>query len=429
MVLLQHWFGKVLLVSSLMLVFIVAGVAGAEEVKGKVKAVAVKGKTISVDVPGRGVMVLKFGDGTVFRNAKSVRDIQPDDAVIVSYAAEGGGNLASVISRAVATLPPGVREMKVAELEVLVGKGSGERNYLLIDSRPKGKYNESHIPTAVSIPFAELEKQGEKLLPADKGTPLIFYCGGLTCVLSHKSAALALKFGYNNVSALPEGEPGWKKAELPTESSLEFVKNGNIVLIDLRSPGSVQAGHIPRAVSISANKLGTAEKLFPAFKGAPIVFYGDSEAELRAALETMRDWGYGNATLLPGGVNAWQAAGNALEKGAAAQTISFVRKSGPGEVTATDFKGAVHDGSALPVDARTAEEFDKGHVAGAVNIPAEDMARRFAELPRERRVLFYCSTGSRAEMAYDVVKEKGLRVQFLKSGVEVGQDGKFVINE
>lgn len=407
----------------------VAAHAGAEEVKGKVKVVAGKAKTVSVAVENRGVMVFRYGDATVFSNARDVREIQPDDVVAIDYRAGEQGNLATSITKVVAKLPAGVREIKAAELAGLVRKGAAAGNYLLIDSRPPAKYRESHLPTAVSIPFAELEKEGEKLLPADKGTPLIFYCGGLTCVLSPKSAALAQKFGYGNIRVFAEGEPGWKKAEFDTESTVEFVKSGNIVLIDLRAAAAVEGGHIPRAVSIPAAKLGEAEKLFPSYKGAAIVFYGDNGAELRSALETMRDWGYLNATMFPGGTAAWQAAGNELKKGAAAASISYTRKLGPGEVSPADFKKALLDGSALIVDARSGEEFAAGHLAGALNIPAEEMARRHAELPRDKPLLIYCSTGARSEMGYDVLKDKGLSVKFLNAAVELAKDGKFTIAE
>lgn len=421
---------KKLLVSlfvPLVMVQFLAGAAGAEEVKGKVKAIALKVKTISLAVENKGVMVFKFSDGTIFKNAKAPRDIQQDDVLSVEYTATPQGNAATAITRAVAKLPPGVKEIKADELAALIG--AGKRGYHLIDSRPAGRYSEGHIPTAVSIPFTELEKNGEKLLPADKAAPLIFYCGGLTCVLSPKSAALAQKLGYTDIRVFAEGEPGWKKAEYETEVTLEFVKTGNIVLVDLRNPGAVQAGHIPRAVNIPLDRLAAAEKMFPAARSTPVVFYGGREADLLRAMEQMRDWGYLNATVFRGGVGAWQSAGNALVSGPAADTVSYVRKPVPGEITVAEFEKALKSGSAIVVDARSAEEYARGSLKGSVNIPAEEIAARIGELPGERPVVTYCSTGARAEMAYDILKDKLSSVKFLKSGVEVEADGKYSIAE
>ena len=51
---------------------------------------------------------------------------------------------------------------------------------IVIDSRPKKpKFDKGHIPSAISIPDTQFEKLKGKL-PADKATPLIFYCGGFT---------------------------------------------------------------------------------------------------------------------------------------------------------------------------------------------------------------------------------------------------------
>jgi len=51
---------------------------------------------------------------------------------------------------------------------------------MVVDSRPqKAKYDKGHIPSAISIPDSEFEKLKGKL-PADKDTPLIFYCQGYT---------------------------------------------------------------------------------------------------------------------------------------------------------------------------------------------------------------------------------------------------------
>ncbi len=403
--------------------------AGAEELKGKVKSVSTSSRTIAVEVEQKGVVVFKYDKATQFKNATSAREILPDEVITIDYVGSDAGNRARVISKFIAPLPEGVARITAAELDALIRKGPAAGNFLVIDSRPAGKFNEGHLPTAISIPFSELEKGGEKLLPADRKKTLVFYCGGLSCVLSPKSAALARKFGFQDVRVFPEGEPGWRKSERPTEPSVSFVKTGNIVLIDLRRPAEVQKGHIPRAVNIPAPKLAASEKEFPAYKGAPIVFYCEQDAELTAALELTRDWGYTNATVFPGGIAAWQAAGNELAKGEAAATITYVRKLAPGEIGIKEFEAAVNDGSALVVDARTGEEFGKGHIPRAINIPAEEMARRFAEIPAGRPVIIHCSTGTRAEMAYDILKEKGITVRYLKAGVTVGADAKPIITE
>jgi rhodanese-related sulfurtransferase len=111
---------------------------------------------------------------------------------------------------------------------------------MLIDARPyKPKYIKGHIPMAVSIPDSQFDKMTDRL-PADKNSLLIYYCGGLKCKLSHKSAMKAEKLGYTNVKVFAEGYPAWMadKAHYPSVSA-EWVKSQidkgtDMVLVDSR---------------------------------------------------------------------------------------------------------------------------------------------------------------------------------------------------
>lgn len=48
------------------------------------------------------------------------------------------------------------------------------------------------------------------------------------------------------------------------------------------------------------------------------------------------------------------------------------------------------------VDVRAGREFSAGHVAGAINIPLPDLARRLVELPLDSRLVFICRSGGRS---------------------------------
>ena len=400
----------------------------AEEVTGSVKSVTNTARSIAVEVAKKGVVVIKYDGATQFKNATSANDIIADEVVTIDFAQVGSANLAKSITKVIAPLPAGVTRIAAAELQQLVKKGGD--SFLLIDSRPPGRYGQGHLPGAVSVPLNELEKEdGAKLLPTDMAKTLIFYCGGLSCILSSKSATIAVKLGFKDVRMFPEGEPGWKKLDYPTESGLSFVMNGNLVLVDLRNPEKAAAGYIPRAVNIPAKILRDAEKQFPESHGAAIVFYSDNDQESVEALEWTREWEYKNATIFPGGAKAWLAVGKQLITGTVPTKISYVRKLAEGEVSINDFNEATKSASHLVIDARTTDEFAKGHLAGAVNIPAEEMAGRAAEIPAGKPVLIHCSTGIRAELAFDVLKEKGIKVRYLRANVEFGPGDKVVIKE
>ncbi len=144
---------------------------------------------------------------------------------------------------------------------------------VIIDSRPaKPKYVQGHIPGAVSIPDAHFDtKKG--ILPIDKSIPLIFYCGGYECKLSHLSAKKAAKLGYSHIAVFPGGYPAWKKAGdagalVATDppvgdgtigvDEFKVIMNTNpdsILLIDVRSKEEYAAGHIKNAVHMSVDML------------------------------------------------------------------------------------------------------------------------------------------------------------------------------
>ena len=66
---------------------------------------------------------------------------------------------------------------------------------------------------------------------------------------------------------------------------------------------------------------------------------------------------------------------------------------------------------------------------GAVNIPAEQIESRLAELPKAREIITHCVTGLRAEMAYDTLKGKGYKVRFLNAVIQIDKDGKYEITK
>ena len=84
------------------------------------------------------------------------------------------------IKKALISLPKGVTEIKTDEVVAMVEKGPKAGNYFLVDARPAKIASAGHIPTAVSIPVNVLKKKGSELLPVDKNTMLVFYCGGPT---------------------------------------------------------------------------------------------------------------------------------------------------------------------------------------------------------------------------------------------------------
>ena len=72
---------------------------------------------------------------------------------------------------------------------------SGEE-HIILDTREQGEYDEGHIPNAILIPYTEIEKKAEEMLP-DKDAQILVYCrSGRRSKIAAESLS---KLGYTNV--------------------------------------------------------------------------------------------------------------------------------------------------------------------------------------------------------------------------------------
>lgn len=97
-----------------------------------------------------------------------------------------------------------------------------EDDAVFIDARPRSAYRAGHIRGAFNIPWHDAEEVFFEVapeIPMEK--PVITYCDGPACNLSHKLAEFLSELGFSKVYVLPNGWSRWKNKELPTASSSE----------------------------------------------------------------------------------------------------------------------------------------------------------------------------------------------------------------
>ena len=74
------------------------------------------------------------------------------------------------------------------------------------------------------------------------------------------------------------------------------------------------------------------------------------------------------------------------------------------------------DQQPLVVDVRTPQEFSAGHIAGAVNVPVDDLRSRLGEIPRDRTIAVCCQVGQRGYLATRVLRQKGFSASNIGGG-------------
>lgn len=255
--------------------------------------------------------------------------------------------------------------------------------------------------------------------------------------MSPGAAREAAALGYTNVKVYHDGLPEWTKKNF-TVLSPSFLKEAfldkdvPVVILDVRPQGDAEKGFIKGAVTVSPEKVKEAVKSLGKDLKPPIVVYDASggEAGEKVARELIAT-GFPNTKLLLGGYQGWTAAKLPAATGHLGTTASYVPKPRPGEISIEAFQKFL---DAIPadtvlIDVRDRDELEDGIIKGSLNIPADEVEKRFAELPKDRKIVAYCNTGTRAEMTYHTLKGKGVaNVFFLNANVDF-EEGKAEVSK
>lgn len=82
----------------------------------------------------------------------------------------------------------------------------------------------------------------------------------------------------------------------------------------------------------------------------------------------------------------------------------------------------------LLLDVRSPEEFQQGHIQGAVNIPYDQLAAKSNQLEqyKNEQIIVYCRSGRRANVAENILLEQGFTQVFdLKGHMNLWQQYQY----
>ena len=90
----------------------------------------------------------------------------------------------------------------------------------------------------------------------------------------------------------------------------------------------------------------------------------------------------------------------------------------PNGVSAAEAKSLLgEDKTVLVLDVRQPEEFRTGHIAGATLIPLDKLGQSLAKLPKDRKILCICRSGSRSGAAVRQLTNAGYTALNLSGGM------------
>ncbi len=342
-----------------------------------------------------------------------------------------------------ANLPAGYGNITVGDLSVEMIENP---DLFIVDVRQPEEYAAGHLPGAINIPLRDLAKNLDALGALD--TKMVVYCG------SGWRSAIAMTalqiLGYTDVRNMKGGFKAWTAEEyavteevfeaetteapdidaailnvvdaalsgIPEGWAIVTAENLNIelietppdLLIDVRKPAEWDEGYIPGAVHMQLEELMSHVSELPEDKAANIVVYCAAGHRGNMAATMLRTMGYTNVRNLAGGFGAWSAAGLPVEGAATAEEFNLAAlldayisnlPASFNAIRANDLAAVLaEEPDILLVDVRTVDEFEDGHLEGAINVPLVELTNHLDMLPDPgQKMVVYCGSGHRSAMA------------------------------
>ena len=88
--------------------------------------------------------------------------------------------------------------------------------------------------------------------------------------------------------------------------------------------------------------------------------------------------------------------------------------------------------SIMLIDVRDADEYAQGHLKTAINIPVDKLEAKIPQLPKDKPIVFVCSTGARSGESYYMVQDirpELKNVFYLEAEVTINKDGSYEIKK
>ena len=221
------------------------------------------------------------------------------------------------------------------------------------------------------------------------------------------------------------------------------------IVVDTRSFGEYQRGHIPGAVNIDLFQLhwfDTSKRGIKDFnrqtrillsnigikKNSHVIFYDDvSGTSAARGVWLLLYFSHKKVSMLDGGFEVWKKAGYPIEvKSNLLVPSEFKGKINTNLVsTAEEVKKSLKNKKVIILDARSTREFDgsdvraarRGHIPSAINIDWQrnianssfkkkaKLSKIYSQIPRNSKIITYCQGGYRAANAFVVLKMLGFK--------------------
>ncbi len=287
----------------------------------------------------------------------------------------------------------------------------------IFDSRSYEEYHSNTIPSAISVPGAELVYRFNELVPSPD-TFVVVNCGGRTRSIIGAQSLIDAKVP-NRVVSLKDGTMAWHLAELGVVAGAsarapevspegaaaaqeraeavarrygvpvidrarlaEWQREADrrtLYVLDVRDPAEYRAGHLPRSLMAPGGQLVQETDSWLGVWGARVVLVDDTGVRARMTASWLRRMGW-DAVVLDGGLDRAE-----LEHGVPAPKSDIFPLAGP--EPATIQPSEVRANPATVVDLALSRHHRQGHIPGAWFAVRARLAEALDRLPQGELVL------------------------------------------
>ncbi len=321
----------------------------------------------------------------------------------------------------------------------------------IFDSRSYEEYHSNSLPTATSVPGAELVYRVHDLVPS-KDTMIIVNCGGRTRsiigaqslinagvpnkVCSMKDGTMAWHLGgYEVVHGAtryvpPVSSQGLSLAQQRAQTVAQkfgvkeidraqldrFRAEADRVtlhVLDVRTPEEFEAGHLPGAVGVAGGQLVQETDNWVASWEARIVLVDDTGVRARMTASWLSQMGYAHVYVLKDAMG-----GRELERGSGAISAGSFPLQGqpPQTIEPQQLQRELEAGKAAVIDVGISKPYGRGHIPGAWHAVRSRLQENLARLPKAETLVFTADDVAIARYAAAEVAALGRKTALLGGG-------------
>src|SRR5262245_8520568 len=354
--------------------------------------------------------------------------------------------------------------------DTLAALMASDAPHAVLDLRERGAYQRGHIYRATLLPRRELEFRLAALVPSP-AVPIVLVDedGSLAGLARPTLAAM----DYRDVRTLEGGLAAWRAAGrplvqgvnvpskvfgeqalhhwktpeiLPQELADRIARQDDMVIVDSRTPEEYHRACVPGAISVPGGELVFRILDLVRSPQQTIVVHCGGRTRSYIGAESLRRMGLPNPIVaLKNGTMGWDLAGLTLERGAtrgasvasprSRAAAALVAKRVAAEdnvrfVTPEELRALLTGRAERAVylfDVRTREEYNAGHIAGAVWSPGGQTVQATDEYVAVRAgtIVLSCDGFARSTMTAGWLKRMGFAdVAGLSGGVPSGTEGR-----